>query len=352
MRRRDFLRTASVAGSAPLIAEGIAAASTEGQTDNGQKEPALPRFDPANQTVRGDMKYRKLGKTGEEVSCIGLGGFHIGLPVEDSESIKIIRSAIDGGINFMDNSWDYHDGTSELRMGKALQDGYRKKVFLMTKIDGRTRQAAAKQIDQCLLRLRTDHLDLLQFHEMIRMEDADRVFGKEGALEAAEDARKAGKVRFIGFTGHKDPLVHLRTLQVAKEHGFHFDTVQMPLNVMDAHFRSFARNVVPVLVKENIGVLGMKPIGSGEILQSKTATAVECLRYALTLPTSVLITGMENMDRVKQALEVAKTFEPLTEDEVNAILKKTAKAAAKGHYERFKTTSSFDSTALHPDWLG
>ena len=302
--------------------------------------------------MHGDMPYRKLGKTGVEVSCIGVGGFHMGIPADEADSIKIVRTAIDGGINFMDNSWDYHEGISELRMGKALQDGYRKKVFLMTKIDGRTKAAAVKQIDQCLLRLRTDVIDLVQHHEMIRMEDADRIFGEHGAQEAVEEARKAGKIRFVGFTGHKDPQVHLRTLEVAKEHGFRFDTVQMPLNVFDAHFRSFARNVLPVLVKEQIGVLGMKPMASGAVLEAKAATAIECLHYALTLPTSVVITGCETVDRVKQALEVAKSFKPLTEDQVAAILKKTEQAAAKGKNEKFKTSPEFDTTAKHPEYLG
>jgi aryl-alcohol dehydrogenase-like predicted oxidoreductase len=349
MKRREFLQTAATAGTTSLLTSGF----VEGADQPSQPTPApLPRFDPTQETTHGDMKYRKLGKTGAEVSCIGLGGFHIGIPADEADSIKIIRSAIDAGINFMDNCWDYHEGTSELRMGKALQDGYRKKVFLMTKIDGRTKAAAAKQIDQSLLRLRTDVIDLVQYHEMLRMEDADRIFGEHGAREAVEDARKAGKIRFVGFTGHKDPLVHLRALEVAKENGFRFDTVQMPLNVFDAHFRSFARNVVPVLVKEQIGVLGMKPIASGAILESKTVTAVECLQYALTLPTSVVITGIETMDRLKQALEVAQNFKPLTEEQVSALLKKTEQAAAKGKYEKFKTAVQYDTTAKHPEYLG
>lgn len=345
MQRREFIHTAAAASATPLLTGGLVAA------DNPDALPLL-RFDPAQEVMRGDMRYRKLGKTGVEVSCIGLGGFHIGIPADEADSIKIIRSAVDAGINFMDNCWDYHDGTSELRMGKALQDGYRKKVFLMTKIDGRTKAAAEKQIEQSLLRLRTEVIDLVQYHEMLRMEDADRIFGEHGAHEAVEAARKAGKIRFVGFTGHKDPLVHQRTLAVAKENGFRFDTVQMPLNVFDAHFRSFARNVVPLLVKDQIGVLGMKPMGSGDILKANVVTAVECLHYALTLPTSVVITGIETMDRLKQALDVAKNFKPLTEEQVNALLKKTAEAAAKGKYERFKTAVEYDSTAKHPEYLG
>ncbi len=205
-----------------------------------------------------NMPYRTLGRTGARVSAIGLGGWHIGLnTISDALSMQIVRAAIDRGINFFDNSWDYNDGASETRMGKALRDGYRQKVFLMTKIDGRSKSEAARQLDESLRRLQTDCIDLVQHHEMLRFEDPHRIFDDEGAQAALLEARQAGKLRFIGFTGHKDPRIHLHTLEVASEHGFTFDTVQMPLNVMDAHYRSFARLVVPELVKQNIGVLGM-----------------------------------------------------------------------------------------------
>ena len=197
------------------------------------------------------MIYRTLGRTGERVSAIGMGGFHIGQPkLTDDDSIKLIRAAIDGGINFMDNSWDYNKGQSEVRMGKALKDGYRQKVFLMTKLDGRTKEEATKQINESLQRLQTDHLDLIQHHEIIRFDDPDRIFAENGAQEAVLEAKKAGKVRYIGFTGHKDPHIHLYMLEVAAKHNFHFDTVQMPLNVMDAHFRSFGKLVLPKLVEQ------------------------------------------------------------------------------------------------------
>src|SRR5712675_1933443 len=218
--------------------------------------------------------YRSLGSTGEKVSAIGLGGHHIGRPKDENEGIKIIRSALDRGMNFLDNCWDYHDGGSEIRMGKALRDGYRQKAFLMTKFDGRTKEATAKQIDESLKRLQTDRIDLMQYHENIRMEDPDRFFAPGGALEALMDAKKAGKIRYIGFTGHKDPLVHLRMLEIAAKHHFRFDTVQMPLNVMDAHFRSFGKHVLPVLVREGIGVLGMKSMGDSLILKSNAVTPV------------------------------------------------------------------------------
>ncbi|MBU6399557.1 MAG: aldo/keto reductase [Verrucomicrobia bacterium] len=302
--------------------------------------------------VRGKMPYRTLGRTGEKVSAIGLGGFHIGVPRDEQEGIRIIRSAVDRGINFMDNCWDYHDGNSEVRMGKALRDGYREKVFLMTKIDGRSKAAAARQIDQSLERLQTDHIDLMQLHEIIRLEDPDVVFASGGAVEALVEARKAGKIRYVGFTGHKDPLVHQRMLEIATQHQFHFDAAQMPLNVMDAHFRSFAHHVVPRLVQEGIGVLGMKPMGSGVILRSNIVKPIECLHYALNLPTSVVITGIDRLEWLDQACEAARTFQPMSPDEVAALLARTAEAAATGRFEPFKTTAGFDGTAHHPQWLG
>ncbi len=297
------------------------------------------------------MIYRQLGKTGERVSAIGLGGSHIGNPLFESESIRIVRAAVDRGITFMDNSWDYHKGNSEIRMGKALRDGYRNKVFLMTKIDGRSKQGASRQINESLRRLQTDHLDLLQFHEIIRMDDPDRIFAAGGALEAAQEAKAAGKIRYIGFTGHKDPSIHLHMLEMARQHGFHFDTVQMPLNVMDAHYRSFEHLVLPVLVQEQIGVLGMKSMGSGDILKSKVVKPIECLHYALNLPTSVVINGIDSMKLLDQAFEATASFRPLSTEEKSALLAKTAQAAATGKYERFKTTQHYDTTAQNPQYL-
>src|SRR5438309_2639754 len=302
------------------------------------------------ETIRGEMRYRPLGRTGEEISVIGLGGHHIGRQKDEKDSIQIIRAAIDAGITFMDNAWDYHDGASEVRMGKALKDGYRRRVFLMTKIDGRTKAEAAKQIDDSLKRLQTNVIDLLQHHEVIRVEDPDRIFAEGGAQEAMIQAKQAGKIRFIGFTGHKDPFVHLRMLEVAAQHKFRFDTVQMPLNVMDAHYRSFGQNVLPVLVRAGIGILGMKPMADGLILKSKTVTPVECLHYAMSLPTSTVITGIDSLKILKQDLEAVKTFKPLTEKQLNALLDRTARAAAEGQFERFKTTNGFDGTATNHKW--
>ncbi|HZT28907.1 MAG TPA: aldo/keto reductase [Bryobacteraceae bacterium] len=305
-----------------------------------------------SQTRSGDMIYRHLGKTGERVSAIGLGGAHIGRPREEQEGIRIVRSAIDRGITFLDNCWDYADGKCEVWMGKALRDGYRKRIFLMTKFDGRTRASTARQIDESLQRLETDVIDLMQYHENIRMEDPDRFFAPDGPLEALLAAKKAGKIRYIGFTGHKDPAVHLRMLEVAAQHQFHFDSAQMPLNILDASFRSFAHQVVPKLVEQGIAVLGMKPMASGTIPQNKIASAIECLHYALSLPTSVVINGCDSMDRLDQAFEAARTFKPLTSQQVAALAARTRAAALTGNYEQFKTTSKFDGTARHPEWMG
>src|SRR5688572_5172595 len=237
-------------------------------------------------------------------------------------------------------------------MGKALKDGYRDKVFLMTKIDGRSTKAAAKQLDESLRRMQVDSIDLVQHHEILRYEDPYRIFDEEGAHTALLEARQAGKLRYIGFTGHKDPNIHLHTLEVAAQYGFKFDAVQMPLSVMDAHYRSFEKLVLPELVNQNIGVLGMKCMANGIILKSRTVTPVECLHYALNLPTSVVITGCDSMEILEQALEAARTFRPMSDAQVSALLANTAQAASHGEFEPFKTTSIFDSTATHPEWLG
>ena len=339
MERRDFLKTAAVAGVAaamPVQGESL------GAKPGAVKRPQSP-----------DMIYRQLGTTGETVSAIGLGGFHIGKQQDADESIKLIHAAIDAGITFMDNCWDYNDGISEVRMGKALsQGGYRQKIFQMTKIDGRTAKEYDKQLEQSMGRLQTDMIDLVQFHEILRMEDPDRIFGNGGAMEAAVKARQAGKIRYIGFTGHKDPAVHLRMLEVAKKNNFHFDTVQMPINVMDAHFRSFTKEVMPVANAQGIGVLAMKTFGDHAILDSKTVQPMEALHYGLTQPVSVLITGIDSMPILQQALDAAKTFKPMTQAQVKELLSRTEVAASEGKYELFKTSTHFDGTAQNPKWLG
>jgi predicted aldo/keto reductase-like oxidoreductase len=295
---------------------------------------------------------RSLGRSGEKVSIVGLGGYHIGMQSDEQESIRIIRTALDSGINFLDNCWDYNGGESEMRMGKALREGYRQKAFLMTKIDGQTKKAATQQIEECLRRLQTDRIDLLQFHEIIRDTDPERIFAAGGGMEAALEAKKQGKLRYIGFTGHKSPDIHLKMLKTASAHHFTFDAVQMPLNVMDAHYESFEKKVLPVLLKDGIGVLGMKPMGDKLILRSNTATPVECLHYAMNLPTSAVITGCDSLKILQQALDAARTFKPMSPGEVANLLAKTAPAASNGEYERYKTSHDFDGTYHNPQWLG
>ena len=288
-----------------------------------------------------------------KVSVIGLGGHHIGRQKHEKDSIRIIRAAIDAGINFMDNCWDYHNGVSEVRMGKALQDGYRNRVFLMTKIDGRTREEAARQINESLQRLQTDTIDLLQHHEVLRMEDPDRIFAEGGAMEAVLAAQRAGKVRFIGFTGHKDPLVHLRMLEVAAQRKFRFDTVQMPLNVMDAHFRSFGQHVLPVLVREGIGVLGHEADGRRPHPQEQDSDShrVPSLRDELA--------DLDRHHRHRQPEDPQagpgcgqERFGHFPRSRSRRCSRQTASAASTGRFEGFKTTNGFDGTAKNPEWLG
>ncbi len=352
MERRNLFTTAAAAGLA-VVAGAVGARA---QDQDPQDHPgALPRLTEPGE-LRGEMLFRPFGRTGETVSAIGFGGSHFAKPgISETELVRLCQQAIDRGINFMDNSWDYNKGLSEERMGKALeQGGYRKRAFLMSKVDGRDARTAQRQLEDSLLRLRTDHLDLWQIHETLRYEDPDRVFAKGGAIEAAVAAQKAGKIRFIGFTGHKDPHVHLYMLAVARQHGFHFDAVLHPSNVMDGHFRSFARMVMPVAVREGVAVQTMKPMGGadGVILKSGAVTAMECLHYCLNLPTSVVITGIDDQRALDQAFEAARTFKPLDGQAVAAILAKTAKLAPTGEYELFKTSARFDSTAQNPEWLG
>jgi uncharacterized protein len=329
MDRRDFLKQAAAATVVTSLTPQLSSAADK------------------------PVPHRTLGRSGEKLSIVGLGGHHIGRPaVDEQESIRIIRTALDNDVNFLDNCWDYNDGVSEERMGKALREGYRQKAFLMTKLDGQTKKAAAQQLDESLRRLQTDHIDLIQFHEVIRDTDPARIFGEGGGMEAVLEARKQGKVRYIGFTGHKSPAIHSKMLETGFAHNFTFDAVQMPLNVMDAHFDSFEKKVLPVLVKHGIGVLGMKPMGDGIILRSKTATAVECLHYAMNLPTSVVITGCESMQVLQQALDAARSFKSMSKEEVASLLDKSSSASAKGEFELYKTSHNFDGTYHNPQWLG
>ena len=327
--------------------------------------PALPDTrvpDPADLLFvtdpgerRGDMLYRRFGRTDEMISAIGMGGFHLGKSaVTDEEAVRLVHEGIDRGITFIDNCWDYNKGRSELRVGVALdQGGYRDKVFLMSKMDGRTKKEAADQIDTSLKRMRTDRIDLVQHHEILRYDDPDRIFAEGGAMEAFTEARQAGKLRYIGFTGHKDPRIHLQMLAVAAERGFRFDAVQMPLNVMDAHFRSFAHLVLPYLVEHGIAVLGMKSFADSVLLKSGAPVEpLEYLHYPLNLPTSVVITGVENQRDLDQAFEAVRTFQPMDRAKVAELLARSRPYALEGKYELFKTSATFDGTAKNPKWLG
>lgn len=284
---------------------------------------------------------RPLGKSGAEVAIIGLGGWHLGQMAKDDgdqAAVKLMHRALDEGITFFDNAWDYHDGYSEAVMGKALADR-RDKAFLMTKVCDRDYEGANKQLDESLRRLQTDVIDLWQFHEMVYDNDPDWVFEK-GAIRAAREAQEAGKVRYIGFTGHKDPSIHLAML--AKPQAW--DASQMPINVCDYFFRSFRHQVVPQCQKDGVGVIGMKSLGGGAGILPKSGVveAKECLRFALSQPISTLVAGMQRERDLDQALEVARDFEPLSDAEQIEILAKVKEVASDGRHELFKTSKEFD----------
>jgi len=342
MERRDFLKTsaggvAAAAVPAPASAQGTDAAAAMATVEQG------------------GMKYRTLGRTGERVSLVGIGGFHLAKPgpqkPSEAEAIRIVRTGIDAGINFCDNCWDYNDGESEIRMGKALRDGYRARAFLMTKIDGRSAQAATGQLETSLRRLQTDHVDLLQFHEIIRMDDPERIFAPGGALEAVLRAREQGKLRYIGFTGHKSPKIHKHMFEVADREKFHFDTVQMPVNIMDAQFDSFLHGVMPVALAHGTAVLAMKTFGDPFIYAAAVANPIDMLHFSMSQPVSVVVCGCDTLAYLQQALDAAKSWRPMTHAEQAALLARAAAAAAGGQTERYKISTHFDGTEQHPEWL-
>ncbi len=307
---------------------------------------------PISSTVNG-IGRRKLGRADAEVSIIGIGGYHLGLGnVAEDDAIKIIRTALDSGINFLDNCWDYNAGVSEERMGKALQDGYRQKAFLMTKLDGRTGAAAKQQLEASMQRLKTDHIDLVQIHEVIRMTDPEVAFQPGNVVDVLKQARKEGKIRFIGFTGHKSPEMHLNMIEVADKHGFVFDTVQMPVNALDEHYDSFGQKVIPVARKHGMAILGMKPLSNAAILKTGTVTAPEALHYAMSVPVTMTITGCQSMENLEQALSVARNFKPMDTQQKIAILQKTASYAVAGKFEDYKSSHIYDGTFHNPQWLG
>jgi aryl-alcohol dehydrogenase-like predicted oxidoreductase len=293
---------------------------------------------PAAQQV---VPRRPFGKTGLEVSVMGIGGYHLGTPKEAKVADEIVARAIDAGINFFDNAWEYNDGVSEERLGKALL-GKRDKVILMTKVctHGRSKQVALQQLEQSLTRLRTDHLDVWQIHEVVYYNDPERIFRPDGVIEALEQAKKDGKVRFVGFTGHKDPAIHLSMLS----YNYPFDTVQMPLNACDATFRSFEQQVLPEANRRGVAVLGMKSLGgSGELVAHGAVSVDDALRYAMSLPVATTISGIDSVTVLEQNLAVARGFQPLSEAERQQIRARAHSFAVDGRFELFKTTVKYDA---------
>lgn len=281
---------------------------------------------------------RTLGKTGEPVSILGLGGWHLGSIQSDQEAIRLVRRAIDQGVTFLDNAWDYHQGRSEDLMGRALQEGYRGKVFLMTKNHGRDKQTALQHLEDSLRRLRTEVIDLWQFHEVIYDDDPEMILAPGGSLEAAEAARKSGKVRYIGFTGHKDPQIFL--VMLAQD--YPWDTVQMPVNVLDAHFRSFQQEILPLLRRRGIGVIAMKTLAAGQLLEAGLVSVQEALEYAWSQPIDTLVSGMSSRDDLETNLALARAFTPMSPEAQASLLARTRAVAAQGRYELYKTSQKHD----------
>jgi aryl-alcohol dehydrogenase-like predicted oxidoreductase len=324
LSRRKFLQGAAIMGASPLIPSRPLSASD-----------AIPPQSP-----EGTVPKKSLGRTGVQVSALGLGGYHLGSVSTDQGASEIVAKALDHGIDFFDNAWEYHDGLSEERLGRALK-GKRQNAFLMTKVctHGRDKKVAMRMLEESLRRLQTDHLDLWQIHEVIYENDPEMIFAPGGAAEALLDAKKQGKVRFVGFTGHKDPEIHLRML----DHDFPFDTVQMPLNCFDASFRSFEARVLPEATRRGIAVLGMKSLGgSGEMVRHGGITAQQGLRYAMSLPVATTISGIDSMEVLDQNLAVATNFRPFTAAELKELRDQCRQFAADGRYELFKMTTKYD----------
>ena len=322
--RRNFLKHAAILGAAPFFPGG-----------------RMPKQQPqAEQVPSGVVPKKQLGHTGVQVSALGLGGYHLGSVGTDRAALEIVAKAFDHGINFFDSCWEYQDGLSEERLGKALQ-GKRDRAFLMTKVcsHGRDKSVAMRMLEESLRRLQTDHLDLWQIHEVVYDNDPDLIFAPNGAAEALSAAKQQGKVRFVGFTGHKDPSIHLRML----EHKFPFDTVQMPLNCFDASFRSFETEVLPEVTRRGMAALGMKSLGgSGEMVRHGAITAHEGLRYAMSLPVATTISGIDTMEVLDQNLQVAVNFQPLSAAEMQSLRDRSRCFASDGRFELFKMTTKYD----------
>jgi predicted aldo/keto reductase-like oxidoreductase len=327
--RRRFVKGVTYSAIASVVAGKSASAQT-----NADAAPLV------STPIAGGIPMRALGKTGVQVSALGVGGFHLGSAKDQQEVNEIVGRAIDAGVNFFDNAWEYHEGDSEVRAGKALQ-GKRDKVILMTKVctHGRGKDVAMRMLEDSLRRLRTDHLDVWQIHEVVYYNDPDLIFAPGGVAEALTQAKEQGKVRFVGFTGHKEPAIHLRMLA----QGFPFDTVQMPLNCFDGTFHSFETQVLPEATRQGVAVLGMKSLGgSGEMVTSGAITPEEGLRYAMSLPVATTISGMDSLNVLEQNLAIARDFTPMTADEMAQLRERCREFAADGRYERFKTTKFYD----------
>ena len=326
--RRQLLKGFGVAGS--LMALG----------GPGRLAEALATDRPVTGGAPGEMPRRALGKTGVQVSALCFGGAHWGRIQDDGEAIRLLHAAVDAGVNFFDNAWEYNGGRSEELMGKALQ-GKRQQVILMTKVcsHGREKKVALQQLDESLRRLKTDYLDLWQIHEVVYEDDPDRHFAPNGATEALLEAKRAGKVRFIGFTGHKHPGIHLKMLS----HGFPFDACQMPLNVFDGTYRSFEHEVLPVLAQRGIGALGMKSLtGNAEPIKQGVVTPQEAIRYVLSLPIASLVSGIDSPQVLKQNLDIVRRFSPMTVAEMEGLRTRVATYAMDGRFELFKSTNRYD----------
>ena len=325
--RRDFVKgAAAFTASAMANARRSIAGAAKSKSGSSAEMPKIA--------------MRELGKTGAQVSALGVGGYHLGSTKDQDEATELVSRALDAGVNFFDNAWDYHDGVSEERLGVALR-GRRDQAFVMTKVctHGRGKDVAMQMLEQSLRRLQTDHLDLWQIHEVIYYNDPDLIFAPGGAAEALEAAKQQGKVRFVGFTGHKDPAIHLRMLK----QGFPFDTVQMPLNAFDASFRSFETQVLPEALRRDIAVLGMKSLGgSGEMVTGGAITAQEGLRYAMSLPVATTISGMDSLGVLEQNLEVARGFQPMSAADMQSLRDRVKFYASDGRFELFKTTKKYD----------
>jgi predicted aldo/keto reductase-like oxidoreductase len=347
LERRSFLKQAAAAAALAGLKNAEGESTPVAALQGAAAHTPLPPTSQVNGIGR-----RKLGRADAEVSIVGIGGYHLGLgSVTEEDAIRVIRTALDEGINFLDNCWDYNGGVSEQRMGKALENGYRQKAFLMTKIDGRTGTEARKQLEQSMARLKTDHIDLVQIHEVIRLTDAEQAFQPGHVIDVLKQARQDGKIRFIGFTGHKSPAMHLNMIAAADKHGFAFDTMQMPVNALDFHYDSFGQQLIPVAQKHGIAVLGMKPLSNAAILKSGV-TAAEALHYAMSVPVTVTITGCQSLANLQQALGVARNFKPMDVEQKIDLLAKTAPFAPAGKFEDYKSSNIYDGTAHNPQWLG